>query len=43
VSTGLDRASAVGGGLAFAIFWLGGLLDRSLQMSWEHRFGFAAG
>lgn len=28
--TVLDRASAVGGGLAFAIFWLGGLLHVSV-------------
>jgi len=30
VITVLDRASAVGGGLAFAIFWLGGLLHVSV-------------
>jgi hypothetical protein len=30
VITVLDRASSVGGGLAFAIFWIGGLLDMSV-------------
>jgi len=30
MSSVLDRASAVGGGVAFAIFWIGGLLDVSV-------------
>lgn len=30
MSSVLDRASAVGGGLAFSVFWIGGLVDLSV-------------